>query len=73
MRKLPPYQHNPKDALSEFDVWVTPSLGSITDSQKFKETRVRIANILQHLSDVNSASRPHRQFSFSCKFRKECI
>src|SRR5579862_4966035 len=40
--KLPAYSGNLQADLTEFDIWITPSLGEIRDTQGFKEE-------LQHL------------------------
>jgi len=47
--KLPIPPRNLARDLSEFDIWITPSLGDIADTDKFKEELVRIRLIFdQH-------------------------
>jgi hypothetical protein len=45
--KLPPSRLDAKADLDEFDIWITPMLGEITDSDKFKERMERISTIFE--------------------------
>jgi hypothetical protein len=52
--KLP---HPAKDLqrdLKEFDIWITPALGEITDTDKFKEELARVARIFEEVGQATS-------------------
>lgn len=38
--------------LKEFDIWITPSLGEITDTDKFKEELARVTRIFEELGQA---------------------
>jgi hypothetical protein len=47
--RLPPRNANQLDELGEFDIWITPSLGEITETQRFKDELAVIAEIFDLL------------------------
>jgi hypothetical protein len=47
--KLPIPERELQRNLREFDIWITPSLGEITDTDKFKEELARITRIFEEL------------------------
>jgi hypothetical protein len=52
--KLPAYQGNDRADLTEFDVWVTPSLGEIRDTDRFKRELDHLVNGFEALRSVTS-------------------
>jgi hypothetical protein len=50
--KLSPKQYDISDKLSEFDLWVTPSLGDIRDSSEFVSALSEIQNGLEIISEI---------------------
>jgi len=50
--KLPTANLPLSSSLEEFDIWVTPTLGEITDTVKFKSELSQISNIFELLGDV---------------------
>lgn len=47
--KLPIPNRDPQRDLKEFDIWITPSLGEITDTDKFREELARVTRIFEEL------------------------
>jgi hypothetical protein len=47
--KLPIPTRNVQQDLREFDIWITPSLGEITDTDKFKEELARVVTVFEEL------------------------
>lgn len=43
--KIPIINLSIKNMLEEFDVWITPSLGEVKDSDRFKEEMERVAGV----------------------------
>lgn len=52
--KLPIPTRELQRDLSEFDVWITPSLGEITDTEKFKDELARVTRIFEELGQATS-------------------
>lgn len=52
--KLPIPNRDLTRDLREFDIWITPSLGEITDTDKFKEELARITRIFEELGQATS-------------------
>jgi len=50
--KLPPAAVDLQTALQEFDIWITPSLGEITDTEKFKTELEAISNAFELLGNA---------------------
>lgn len=50
--KLPIPKRDLKRDLKEFDIWITPSLGEITDTEKFKEELTHIIRIFEELGQA---------------------
>jgi hypothetical protein len=47
--KLPIPARDPQRDLKEFDIWITPSLGEITDTDKFRDELARVIRIFEEL------------------------
>lgn len=52
--RLPLPDRNLDRDLREFDIWITPSLGEITDTDKFKEELARITLVFEELGRATS-------------------
>jgi hypothetical protein len=52
--KLPIPQLSTEEYLKEFDIWITPSLGDISDTEKFRKELNRIVSIFEILGDVTN-------------------
>jgi hypothetical protein len=52
--KLPIPERNIERDLKEFDIWITPSLGEITDTEKFKEELARVTRIFEELAQATN-------------------
>jgi len=50
--KLPIPVRDLERDLKEFDIWITPSLGEITDTDKFKEELARVTRIFEELGQA---------------------
>ncbi len=50
--KLPIPVRDPQRDLKEFDIWITPSLGEITDTDKFREELARVTRIFEELGQA---------------------
>lgn len=50
--RLPTVQQSLTEMLKEFDVWITPSLGDISDTDKFREELERVAGIFEILGET---------------------
>lgn len=50
--KLPIPPRDLQRDLKEFDIWITPSLGEITDTDKFKEELARVTRIFEELGQA---------------------
>jgi hypothetical protein len=50
--KLPILARDLQRDLKEFDVWITPSLGEITDTDKFKEELARVTRIFEEIGQA---------------------
>lgn len=50
--KLPPATRDLERDLREFDIWITPSLGEITDTDKFREELARVTRIFEELGQA---------------------
>jgi hypothetical protein len=50
--KLPIPDRDPERDLKEFDIWLTPSLGEITDTEKFKTELARVTRIFEALGEA---------------------
>lgn len=52
--KLPIPARDLQRDLKEFDIWITPSLGEITDTDKFREELGRVTRIFEELGQATS-------------------
>ncbi len=52
--KLPSEKHTLEQWLSEFDVWITPALGDIRDSQRFKEELADIVWVFETMGKATN-------------------
>ena len=52
--KLPIPTRELQRDLREFDIWITPSLGEITDTEKFKDELARVTRIFEELGQATS-------------------
>lgn len=52
--KLPATELNLQTALAEFDVWITPSLGEIRDTDKFQDELGRVVNVFDAMEKATS-------------------
>ena len=52
--KLPIPSNDLARDLAEFDIWITPSLGEITDTDKFKEELARVTRIFEELGQATN-------------------
>lgn len=52
--KLPIPGNDLQRDLGEFDIWITPSLGEITDTDKFKEELARVKRIFEELGQATN-------------------
>ncbi len=50
--KLPIPPRDLQRDLNEFDIWITPSLGEITDTDKYKEELARVIRIFEELGQA---------------------
>lgn len=50
--KLPIPARDLQRDLKEFDIWITPSLGEITDTDKFREELARVTRIFEELGQA---------------------
>ncbi|MFZ1181066.1 MAG: hypothetical protein WAN92_06055 [Herbaspirillum sp.] len=50
--KLPTPARDLQRDLKEFDIWITPSLGEITDTDKFREELARVTRIFEELGQA---------------------
>jgi hypothetical protein len=52
--KLPIPSLSLRDQLAEFDIWITPSLGEIRDTDKFREELSRVTNVFEALGGATN-------------------
>jgi hypothetical protein len=52
--QLPTAELELHEELSEFDIWVTPSLGEITDTEKFQRELARIVRVFEELGQATN-------------------
>jgi len=52
--KLPIPERDLQRDLKEFDIWITPSLGEITDTDKFREELARVTRIFEELGQATN-------------------
>jgi hypothetical protein len=52
--KLPVPARDARRDLDEFDIWITPSLGEITETDKFKEELARVTRIFEELGKATN-------------------
>lgn len=52
--KLPIPARDPQRDLKEFDIWITPSLGEISDTDKFKDELARVARIFDEMGKATN-------------------
>lgn len=52
--KLPVKKLTLSEALNEFDVWITPTLGNITDTDKFKKELAKLTEIFDILGEATN-------------------
>lgn len=52
--RLPNPCNNLQRDLNEFDIWITPSLGEITDTDKFREELARVIRIFEELGQATN-------------------
>lgn len=52
--KLPIPECDLQRDLKEFDIWITPSLGEITDTDKFREELARVTRIFEELGQATN-------------------
>lgn len=50
--KLPVPERDSTRDLNEFDIWITPSLGEITETQRFKDELAGIASLFEEIGKV---------------------
>ena len=52
--KLPVINLQSATALEEFDIWITPSLGEIRDTERFRQELDRVVEIFDALSEATA-------------------
>ena len=73
--KLPIPVLDLKTQLLEFDVWITPSLGEITETEKFREQLQRVVRVFEIIDEATQhfADPRHCQPSAISAHFVECI
>lgn len=61
--KLPIPQQSLNEMLREFDVWITPSLGEIRDTDRFREEMARVVSVLNALEPSIVAAQSPNDFA----------